>query len=97
MTQTLLRRMMFWLALKLLDYSTNEVVVDTYSLNARSTRTRIHQPKYTKTTGSSIAMQDAKAAVSTSPRPSPNLDQTFREAQAWRDHLEDMRQRGMTW
>lgn len=71
---TLLQRMMFWLALRLLDLSTVEVGADTYLLNVPSTKTKILRLKSTQMTGLLNVTRGARVEDSTSPKPSQILD-----------------------
>jgi hypothetical protein len=72
MNQTILQKMTFWLALRLLDLSMAEAVDDIFLRNAHFTKISSRPPKYTRTTGSSSATLDAKAVDSISLKHSQN-------------------------
>ena len=70
---TILQRVTFWLALRLLASSTREAD-DIFSPNARFMRTKIRPSKSTKTIGSSNATPGAKVGGSISPKRSLSCD-----------------------
>ena len=76
MNQTILQKMMFWLALKLLALSTKADIA-TFYRNARPTKMPTHPSKFTKMIGLSTVMQDA--VDSTSVRHSLNLERKIRK------------------
>lgn len=71
---TILQKMMFWLALKLLVLSTEEVEADTYLLNVPSTKTKTLRLKSTQMTGLLNATRGARVADSILQKRFPSYD-----------------------